>query len=304
MSTAGATESQLAERLKPGSRFGIWSTWARLARRKPLGTLGAVFLLVFVFLALAAPLVAPYDPYQVSRTDRLQGPSIRHFFGADQSGRDLLSRIIYGAQISMGIGIGASAISTILSASIGTFSAFRGGRVDLVLQRIVDAVQALPTLVMLLAASFVVGRGALTLMLLIGVLFGIRSSRVVRGAALSVIQNEYVTAARAIGASDWRILGVYILPNVFAPIMVLTTVQLGAVILNEASLSFLNLGVPPPSISWGQMLALTSLPYMIQAPWIALAPGMALTAVVFGVNMFGDALRDLVDPRLRRGGQA
>lgn len=291
----------LERRLRPASRTASLRGLGRVARRKPLGAAGALILVAFIFVAIFAPILAPWDPYTVTPPVGLFAPSLDHWFGTDQTGRDLFSRILYGATISMGIGISGSMLAATISSFLGTFSAFRLGRVDLVLQRFVDAVQSLPTLVVLLTASFVFQRGPLTLVLIIGTLFGIRQSRVVRSAAISVMQNEYVLGARAAGATDWRILTRYVIPNVFAPIMVLITVDLGAIITNEASLSFLGLGVLPPTITWGQMLGNTYIPYMIQAPWLVIFPGLALTAVVWSSNMAGDALRDLLDPRLRGG---
>lgn len=289
----------IGRRLQPAGPMASIRSLGSIARKKPLGFAGATIFLLLTLAAIFAPVIAPYDPYIIAPPIGIFPPSVYHLMGTDQTGRDLFSRILYGSTVSMSIGIFASMLSTTISSFLGTFSAFRGGKWDLVLQRFVDAIQALPTLVLLLAAMFVFERGVMTLIILIGVLFGIRSSRVVRGAALSIMQNEYVLAARALGASDWRILTRYVMPNVFAPIMVLTTVQVGGVISNEASLSFLGLGVLPPTITWGQMLGSTYIPYMVEAPWLVIFPGLAITAVVWGSNMAGDALRDLVDPRLR-----
>lgn len=304
MSTTSTTQTQATRAFKPKTGFaGFFETLVRFVRGKPLGAFGALIIGVMVLFAVAAPLISPYDPNAIARRERLQPPSARHLLGTDFAGRDIFSRVMYGAQVSVAIGFGAIFISTALASGLGMLSAFKAGKTDILLQRFVDATMAIPTLVLLLGAAFVLDRGGTTLTLLLGFLFGVRSSRVVRGAALSIMQNEYITGARAIGATDSRLILVHILPNIFAPIMVLATVQLGAVILLEASLSFLNLGVPPPAVSWGNMLALTGLPFMAEAPWMVLAPGLTITLAVYGVNMLGDALRDVLDPRLRRGGQ-
>lgn len=275
----------------------------RFARTKRMGFIGAVVLLVMYVAAIAGPLVAPYDAHALDARNRLQAPNSAHWFGTDEKGRDTFTRILYGARAAAIVGTGAVVLSTVLKIAIGLLSAYRGGRTDLILQRFVDAQMAIPTLIILMAAVLVLGRGMLILILLLGFFGGVRGSRVVRGAALAVQQNDYVTAARALGATDSRIILRHIMPNIFAPIMVVATVNLGAIILTEASLSFLNLGLQFPSVSWGQMLALAGLPYMMEAPWMVLAPGLAITAVVWGINMLGDALRDVLDPRLRRGGQ-
>lgn len=303
MSATATEKPQASGVLLQQSRFPyarLRSLW-RFIRTKPMGAVGGAILLVLVLSAVFGPVLATHDPLVARSRERLLPPSAAHWMGTDEFGRDVYSRLLYGSQLSVGIGISAIALSLTIACAIGMFSAYRLGAVDLILQRLVDGVMSIPTLVILLAATVVLGQGVVTLVLLIGFLFGVRTSRVVRSAVLSIKQNDYIVAARALGASDLRIILRHIAPNIFAPIMILATVELGGVILTEASLSFLNLGIPPPTVSWGQMLALTGLPYMHEAPWMVLAPGLTITAVVFGVNVLGDALRDALDPRLRGG---
>ncbi len=281
----------------------------RFCRSKPLGASGAGILLFMVFCAVFAPVLAPVDPDEVDSSLRLLPPGPGFPLGTDNLGRDMLSRLLYGARVSVGIGFSTIVLSTAIAATIGLVSANWRGKLDLLLQRFVDGMLAIPTLILLLAAGFTLGRGAFTLIMLLGFVLGVRSSRVIRSAALSVMQNDYIVAARALGASDLRIILQHMLPNLFAPLMVLSTVQLGGVILTEASLSFLGLGVPPPAISWGQMLAggrtgaaSGDITWMLIAPWMTIVPGLTISAAVWGANMFGDALRDALDPRLRGRG--
>jgi peptide/nickel transport system permease protein len=275
-------------------------TW-RLIKEKPLGAVGAVIVLILLFCAVFAPWIAthPYD--QANVRYRLKPPSAQFYLGTDNLGRDLFSRIIYGAQISVTVGFGAVAIGTLLATAIGVGSGYFGGKFDVFMQRLVDAWMAFPFLVVLLSVMAILGPGLLNVILSLGVLSAANSSRIIRSAALSAKENQYVEAARAVGASHLRIILWYILPNVMATIIIIATVSLGFAILAESALSFLGLGVPPPYPSWGEMLSGSGRSYMHKAPWMATWPGVAISLAVFGFNMLGDALRDLLDPRLRGG---
>jgi peptide/nickel transport system permease protein len=273
----------------------------RLIREKPLGLLGAGIVFGMLGVAVFADVLAPYGYAQTSLLQRFQGSSLEHWMGTDQLGRDLLSRVIYGTRVSLSVSLGAAALGTLLATLIGVTSAFFGGRYDLGVQRFVDAWEAFPGLLLLLTIMSLLGPGLFNITVVLGFSFGIQNSRIVRGAALSVKENAYIEAAQAFGGNNLRIMLRHILPNVAAIIIVVATIGLGNLILIEASLSFLGFGVPPPHPTWGGMLSLQGLSYMYQAPWLAIWPGVALSAAVFGFNMFGDALRDLLDPRLRGG---
>ena len=272
-------------------------------RQKPLGALGGLLILALVLTALAAPTLAPYDPIKINSAERLKGPSAKHWLGTDDFGRDVLSRVIYGARISMLLGLGAVAISTIGAAVVGTISGYYGGRVDTILQRCIDAMMAFPGLVVLLTIMAMLGQGLGNVILALGIGGTAANARIIRSAVLAIRENQYVEVARATGCRDWQIIVRHILPNIAAPIMVVVTLGLGVAILAESSLSFLGLGVPPPTPSWGAMLSGSGRTYMIQAPWMAVFPGIAISLAVFGFNMLGDALRDLLDPKLRGGSQ-
>jgi peptide/nickel transport system permease protein len=273
----------------------------RLIKEKPLGAFGGVIVLGLLLCALLAPWIAthPYD--QTNVRHRLKPPSSQFYFGSDNLGRDIFSRIIYGARVSVTVGFGAVSIGICLATIIGVGSGYVGGKADVLVQRLVDAQMAIPGLLLLLNIMAVLGPGLLNIILALGVVSAAGSSRIIRSAALSVKENQFVEAARAIGASHRRIILHYILPNIMAPIIIITTVSLGFVILIESALSFLGFGVPPPYPSWGEMLSGSGRSYMYKAPWMATWPGVAISLAVFGFNMLGDALRDLLDPRLRGG---
>jgi peptide/nickel transport system permease protein len=272
---------------------------ARLLRDKPLGAFGGLVLLLFVVVGVFAPWVAPYDYNEIAPLDRMQGPSWAHWFGTDNLGRDVLSRCIYGAQLSVIIGCSAAALATVISAVIGIVSGYFGGKIDMAVQRFVDAWMSFPDLIVLIVVVSVLGPGMPQIIFTLGLLLGIGGSRIVRSAVVSVREHMYVHAAQSIGAGTLRILWKHVLPNVMAPIIVLFTTRVGSVILAESGLSFLGLGVPPPAPTWGSMLSGSGRTYMFQGPWLALAPGLCLTVVVYATNVFGDALRDLLDPRMR-----
>jgi peptide/nickel transport system permease protein len=273
----------------------------RLVREKPLGTVGAAIVLLLLLAGIFANWLAPYGYNQIWVGDKLAPPSAANWLGTDNVGRDLLSRIIYGARISMFVGLGVSTITIVLNAIIGLVSGFLGGKTDLIIQRFVDAWMCFPGLILVLTVMAVVGSGLVQVIVVLGVLYGIGGSRTVRSAVIGIKENVYVEAARAVGCPTGRILLKHILPNVIAPLIIIFSTVMGAAIIAEASISFLGYGIPPPIPSWGGMLSGTGRRYMVQAPWLALWPGLALSIVVYGANMFGDALRDLLDPRLRGG---
>jgi peptide/nickel transport system permease protein len=271
----------------------------RLFRDKPLGAFGAVVFVIFLLCGVLAGVIAPYGMNEISPLNRMKPPSLEFPFGTDNLGRDVLSRILYGGQLSVIIAFCAAGLATVLSVVIGVMSGYLGGRFDLIMQRFVDAWMTFPDLVILIAVVSVVGPGMPQIIAVLSMLYGIAGSRIIRGAVMGVRENLYVLSAQSLGAGTPRILALHILPNVLAPIIVLFTTRVGVVILAEAGLSFLGLGVPPPAPTWGGMLSGSGRAYMYQGPWLALAPGLCLTVVVYAINMFGDALRDLLDPRLR-----
>ena len=271
----------------------------RLFREKPLGAIGGVVFLLFLLRGIFADLLAPYGANQISPVNRLKPPSLAFPFGTDNLGRDMLSRCLYGAQLSVIIGFCAAGLATLISVLLGILTGYLGGKFDLITQRFVDAWQSFPDLIILIVVVSVVGPGMPQIIVTLGLLLGIAGSRIIRSAVVSVRENMYVHAAQSIGASTPRILWHHILPNVLPPIIVLLTTRIGVVILAESGLSFLGLGVPPPAPTWGGMLSGSGRTFMFQGPWLALAPGLCLTLVVYATNMFGDALRDLFDPRMR-----
>ncbi|HYM14269.1 MAG TPA: ABC transporter permease [Dehalococcoidia bacterium] len=293
----------------------------RFVRRKPLGAVGGAFVLLMLFCALFAdrqvvtafqdhtPLLAPHYFDDQNLRDRLQGPSLAHPFGTDGLGRDQLSQIIYGARVSLIVGLGAVFLAIALATAVGVVSGYVGGRFDMAVQRFVDSWIAFPAIVILISAIQVakayIGDSAeaqtFAVILVLGVVLAAGASRVIRSSAIAIKGNLYVEAARTIGATETRIVLRYILPNVMAVIIVLATLQLGAAILAEATVSFLGFGIPPPFPSWGRMLSTDGLLLMRRDPWLAFWPGFAIFLVVFGFNVLGDALRDVLDPRLRGG---
>jgi peptide/nickel transport system permease protein len=273
----------------------------RLVREKPLGTVGAVLVLVMFFAGVFSEFLAPCGMNEYNLDHRLEGPSAQFILGTDQLGRDMLSRIIFGARISIIVGLAASSISAVVATAIGLTSGFFGGKFDILMQRFVDAWICFPGLVIYLLLMSIIGSGLLQVILVLGIGSGIGGSRLIRSAVISLRGNVYIEAAQAIGASTQRILLRHLLPNIVPIIIIRFTLGMAGVILAEASLSFLGFGIPPPYPSWGGMLSGRSRLYMLQAPWMALWPGVALSLAVYGINMFGDAIRDLFDPRLRGG---
>jgi peptide/nickel transport system permease protein len=291
-----STVGKISVRLHAVTR-GLW----RLIKEKPLGAFGGVIVLGLLLCALLAPWIAthPYD--QTNVRNRLKPPSSQFYFGTDNLGRDIFSRIVYGARVSVTVGFGAVSIGITLATIIGVGSGYFGGKADILVQRLVDAQVAIPGLLLLLNIMAVTGPGLLNIILALGIVSAAGSSRIIRSAAMTAKENQFVEAARAVGASHGRIILRYILPNIMAPIIIITTVSLGFTILIESTLSFLGFGVPPPYPSWGEMLSGSGRSYMHKAPWMATWPGIAISLAVFGFNMLGDALRDLLDPRLRGG---
>jgi peptide/nickel transport system permease protein len=273
-----------------------------MVRRKPLGTMGAVIVFGMLLAAVLADTLTPYGFAETRLRERFVFMSASHWLGTDQLGRDLLTRLLYGARISLYVGFGAVALGSVLATGIGVLSAYFGGRVDLLVQRSVDAWMAFPPLLLLMSIMSLVGPSVLNITVVLGVAFGIQNSRVIRAVALAIKENTYIEGARAAGAGHVRITAAHILPNVLPTIIVVATTGLSTVILTEASLSFLGLGVPPPYPTWGGMLSLAGMDHMYQAPWLAIWPAVALSLAVFGFNMLGDGLRDLLDPRLKGGG--
>lgn len=286
--------------LKRVGRSPIAAFTVSLFKEKPVGAAGAVVALVFVFTAAFSELVAPYGMNEISGS-LLMEPSAEFLFGTDNLGRDILSRVIYGSRISVTVGLAGSIIATVLATLIGIVSGYVGGKFDLLVQRVVDAWMSLPGLVLLMVIMAMIGPSLWSVIGVLGVSWGINGSRIIRSAVIGIKENMYVTAARAIGCPPWQVLVRHLLPNIMPTIIIIFTTNVPGIILAEASLSFLGFGVPPPAPSWGGMLGGKGYDYMFMAPWMAIWPGLALALLVVGVNMFGDAVRDILDPRMRGG---
>ena len=286
----------------PKRRSRLADFFVRLVREKPLGTASGIIILLLILVAIFADVLAPYPYDEVNILDRLQGPSARYLLGTDQIGRDFLSRIIHGARISLVVGLAATTLNVIVAVLVGGTSGFLGGKLDLAVQRFVDAWMAFPGLLLLLTIMSIVGSGLLQIIVVLGISGGIGGSRVLRGAVIGIKENDYFLAARAIGSPSTATLVRHVLPNIMAPVIIIFSITVGGVIMAEASLSFLGFGLPAQIPSWGGMLSREGRTYMEMAPWLALFPGLALTITIYSLNMFGDALRDLLDPRLRGAG--
>jgi peptide/nickel transport system permease protein len=276
-----------------------WRRLAFLAQRHVLGTFGLVIMVLFVWTALSADFISRYDPLTVDSAHRLAPPSAAHWLGTDSFGRDVWARIIHGARISLAVGIGSTALGATLGVIVGLISGYLSGWVDLVFQRISDILQSLPLLVLALVMTAALGPSLHNVIIAIAIPLIPTVSRVIRANTLALREQPFVEAAKSIGMSETRIAIRHVLPNTLAPLIVLATAQLGSTILTEASLSFLGLGIPEPYPSWGRMLSESAAEYVRTAPWLVIFPGVAISLAVFGTNLFGDALRDILDPRQR-----
>ena len=273
----------------------------RLVTEHPLGTVGALITLVLLLTGIFAESIAPFGMNETAMQYRLALPNERYLLGADELGRDVFTRIIYGARISLVVGLGATILSTAISLLIGMVSGYLGGLVDTVTQRFVDAWMSIPSLIILMVMVTIITPGILSIIVVLGITTGIEGSRIIRSAVIAIKEDAYVAAASAIGGSTRTILLRHILPNILAPTIVLFSLRVPGAILSEAGLSFLGFGIPPPYPSWGGMLSGDTRWHMYAAPHLVIWPGVALAIVVYGTNMFGDALRDILDPRLRGG---
>jgi peptide/nickel transport system permease protein len=293
----------LVEAPAPAARAAARLTWpgavAAFARTKPLGAGGALIILIMLFVALVAHLLAPYDPYTPDYAAQFARPGAGHWLGTDEFGRDVLSRIMYGARIALFVGFAASFAGCSIGAALGVLSAYSGGKVDLLLERVMDVLLAFPQLILALAVASILGPAVQNVVIAVAIPIIPRAARVVRSTALSVKENQYVEAARGLGATHHRVVRQHILPNVLAPYLIILTAQLGSAILAEAALSYLGLGAAEPTPSWGLMLSGSAPSYAEKAPWIGLFPGIAISLAVFGFSLFGDSLRDALDPKLR-----
>ena len=289
-----------AELARAGANVSTFGGQMRfMARRYPLGAVGAAIVLVFILTALFANYIAPFDPTATNAKASLARPGSTYFLGADFMGRDMFSRIVHGARISLAVGAGATLLGGILGVSIGLMSGYLGGMFDLATQRLMDIMQSLPLLVMALVMAASLGPSLENTIIAIAIPLVPSVARVVRSSTLSLREQPFVEAARAVGMGEVRIAVRHVLPNTLAPLIVLGTAQFGSAILTEASLSFLGLGIPEPYPSWGRMLSESAAEYVRTAPWLVIFPGVAISLTVFGTNLLGDALRDILDPRQR-----
>jgi peptide/nickel transport system permease protein len=268
-------------------------------RAYPLGAIGAAIMAIFVFAAVFADLITGNSPVSTDASISLLPPGRAHWLGADFMGRDIYSRIVYGARISLGVGLGSTLLGSACGVAFGLASGYLGGWVDLLVQRLIDMLQALPLLVLALVMAAALGPSLQTTIIAIAIPMIPSVARVIRSNTLALRELAFVESARAIGRGRFGIAMRHIFPNTLAPLIVLATAQLGSAILTEASLSFLGLGVPEPHPSWGRMLSESAAEYVRTAPWLVIFPGLAISLVVFGTNLLGDALRDLLDPRQR-----
>jgi peptide/nickel transport system permease protein len=289
-----ASEAPTAE---PGSRWV--STLLTFCRRRPLGAIGAGIVVIMLLVAAFAPWLAPYDPVTVDFGAMLSPPGAKHWLGTDAFGRDVLSRLIYGSRTALLVGFGSALLGATAGAVLGVGSAYFGGRIDLYLQRLMDVLLCFPLIILALAIVAILGNNLSNLILAITIPMIPRCALVIRSSALSIREMPYVDAARASGFTHRRIILRHMLPNVMAPYLIMLTAFLGQAILLEASLSFLGLGVQEPTAAWGLMLRGAAVEFAETAPWMAIFPGVAISLSVFAFNLFGDSLRDALDPKLR-----
>ena len=284
-----------ARRRSDGAVATLW----RFIRKKPLGAAGGLLMFVMVFTAVFADVLGTHDPIATDAANTLAPPAREHWLGSDHLGRDIYSRIVHGARISLIVGLASTLMGSVLGGIIGLLSGYIGGKTDLITQRFLDILQGLPLLVLALVMSASLGPSVQNVVIAISIPIIPRAARVIRSSVLSIREMQYVEAAGAVGVSHLRIAFRHILPNTMGPFIVLCTAQLGSAILVEATLSFLGLGVPEPYPSWGRMLSVSAAEYAQKAPHLVLFPGVAISLAVFGSNLLGDALRDTLDPRLR-----
>ena len=287
--------------IAPKRRSRLADFFTRLVKEKRLGTACGIIVLLLILVAIFADVLAPYRYTEPHLVDRLTGSSARYLLGTDHLGRDLLSRIIIGARVSILVGLVVTAINVVVALLIGGTSGFFGGKLDLAVQRFVDAWMAFPGLILLLTIMSIAGRGVPQVILVLGISAGIGGSRIIRGAVIGIKENVYFQAAEAIGNTRWRAFIRHVLPNIMPVIIIIFSMSIGGVILSLAALGFLGFGLPPATPDWGGMLSREGRQHMEVAPWLALWPGLALTITIYSLNMFGDAIRDLLDPRLRGG---
>jgi len=295
--TAAAAElvAPAARLWRPGLPTVLW----RFCRKKPLGAAGGVVMLLMVLTAVFANYLATHDPIATDAAHTLARPSPEHWLGSDHLGRDIYSRIVHGAWVSLIVGLGSTLLGSVLGGIIGLLSGYFGGKTDLFTQRIMDILQGLPLLVLAMVVAAALGPSIQNVIIAISIPIVPRAGRVIRSSVLTIREMQYVEAARGLGVGHLRIAFRHILPNTMGPFIVLATAQLGSAILVEAALSFLGVGVPEPHPSWGRMLSVSAAEYAQKAPHLVLFPGFAISLAVFGSNLLGDALRDTLDPRLR-----
>ena len=298
---AVVTESIVEDKLEAPSEDKTWGEMAmKMTRKYPLGAFGAVIVVVMIFLAIFANVISPYDPEANAFEFMLTAPDWQFWMGTDQFGRDILTRIIYGSRTALFVGFSCAIIGASVGLVLGVGSAYFGGRFDLFFQRVMDVFMAFPLIIMALAVVSIFGTGTQNVIIAITIPFIPRCARVVRSSALAIREIPYVDAARALGFTHSRIILRHMVPNVMAPFLIMLTAFVGQAILLEASLSYLGLGVQEPTPAWGLMLQGGAEEYAESAPWVAIWPGVAISLAVFGFNLFGDSLRDALDPKLRQ----
>lgn len=283
-----------------GGLLGLLTGPLRFARRKPLGAVGGLCIIIMVAAAVLADVVAPFDPIAANPPLRLRPPGVDHWFGTDELGRDVFSRVVHGSRTSLYVGLATVLLSVTVGALLGTLSGFLRGAVDLVIQRAVDVIMPIPLIVLAMTLVTMLGPSRENVILALAIVLVPTNARVIRSATLSVAATTYIDACRALGCSTPYTILFHVLPNVAAPIVVLGSIQLGSAVVAEASLSFLGVGTPPPTPTWGGMLSGSGRRFMETAPWLLVFPAAAISLAVLGFNLLGDALRDVWDPRLRR----
>ena len=279
-------------------RVSEFQRFRRVFFGRPVVIVGFSIILLLILIAIFAPLIAPYDPYQQNLAIALQHPSAHHWLGTDEFGRDILSRVIYGSRVSLEVGIIAILVASAIGVTLGSLSGYFGGWLDMVIMRIIDSMMAIPSLVLALVFAAVMGGGLRNIMIAVGVSLVPTYARLMRSQVLAAKQIDYITAAHSIGGSDLRIIIKHILPNCLSPLIVLVTMNLGTAILSEAGLSFIGVGIPPPGAAWGSMVN-SGYTFLLTNPVMSIAPGLCIMLVVLSFNMVGDGLRDALDPRLR-----